>query len=172
VLVDTNVVLDVLLDREPFAFGSRRLWAAIEAGRGRGFVAAHALTTVHYLVAQARGSREAREVVGLLARVFEVAAVDAAVVKRALQLGLGDFEDAVSAAAAEAAGCGLIATRNAKDFKGSPVDPVDPLAAAAALEPGPGRVSEPKAAYGKARVRARSRASGPRRRARETSSRH
>jgi predicted nucleic acid-binding protein len=172
VLVDTNVVLDVLLDREPHAVGSRRLWAALEASRGRGMLAAHALTTVHYLVSQARGPRTAREVVGLLMQVFEVAPVDGAVAKRALQLDFADFEDAVSAAAAEASGCGLVATRNAKDFKGSPVLAVDPLAAAAAIEPGPGSVSEPRRAYGKARARARSRAAAPSRRASTTRSRH
>ena len=172
VLVDTNVVLDVLLDREPFALGSRRLWAAIEGGGGVGYVAAHALTTVHYLVAQARGAREAREVTGLLTRVFEIAPVDDAVVKRALQLDLPDFEDAVSAAAAEACGCALVATRNARDFKKSPVTAVDPLAAAAALEASPGGVAEPRSIYGKARARARSTAAAPRRRARTTSSQH
>lgn len=172
VLLDTNVVLDVLLDREPFAFGARRLWAAIEAGRAEGCLAAHALTTVHYLVSQARGAREARDVIGLLMRVFEVAPVDGVVARRALQLDFADFEDAVSAAAAEAFGCGLVATRNTKHFKASPVTAVDPLSAAAALEPGPEGVSEATPAYGKASPRARSKASAPRRRARARSSPH
>jgi predicted nucleic acid-binding protein len=161
VLVDTNVVLDVLLDREPFAEASRRLWAAVETGAAPGLLAAHTLTTVHYLVTEARGSRVARDVITLLIRVFEIAAVDGAVAKRALELEFADFEDAVAAAAAEAAGCELIATRNTKDFKRSPVAAVDPLTAAAAVEAGPGRVSEPKAVYGQSRRRRRSATSPP-----------
>ena len=82
-----------------------------------------------------------------------LAAVDASVLKRAVELGFADFEDAVTAAAAEAASCDWIATRNPKDFKGSPVVAVDPLTASALVEPGPGQVSEPRAAYRKGRRR-------------------
>jgi predicted nucleic acid-binding protein len=153
VLVDTNVVLDVLLDRSPFAEGSKRLWAAIEIGAAQGFLAAHTLTTVHYLVRQAKGARAARDVVGLLLQVFEIAAVDKAVLDRAARLEFTDFEDGVSSAAAERAACGLIATRNAKDFQRSPVVAVDPITAAAHITAGPGKVTEPKAAYAKARRR-------------------
>ncbi len=101
-LVDTDVVLDVLLDRDPFAEGSKRLWASIERGGAQGLLAAHTLTTVHYLVRQSKGTRVARDVVGLLLRVFDVATVDEGVLKRAVQLDFADFEDAVSSAAAEA----------------------------------------------------------------------
>jgi hypothetical protein len=104
-------------------------------------------------------------------RVFEGAPVDGVVARRALQLDFADFEDAVSAAAAEAFGCGLVATRNTKHLKASPVPAVDPLSAAAALGPAPEGVSEATPAYGKASPRARSKASAPRRRARTMSSR-
>ena len=161
VLVDTDVVLDVLLDRAPFVEASKRLWAAVESGTAQGLLAAHTPTTVHYLVRQSKGTRVARDVVALLLQVFEIAAVDGGVLNRAVQLDFADFEDAVSAAAAEAAACELIATRNTKDFKRSPVVAVDPLTAAARVATGPGRVSEPKAAYGKARRRRRSATSPP-----------
>jgi predicted nucleic acid-binding protein len=118
-------------------------------------LAAHTVTTVHYLVTQARGARVARDVVGLMLQVFAIATVDAGVLKRAVELEFADFEDAVSAAAAEATACELIATRNAKDFKRSPVVAVDPLTAVAHVELGPVRVSEPKPAYGRSRRRPR-----------------
>jgi hypothetical protein len=88
-------------------------------------------------------------------QVFAIATVDAGVLKRAVELEFADFEDAVSAAAAEATACELIATRNAKDFKRSPVVAVDPLTAVAHVELGPVRVSEPKPAYGRSRRRPR-----------------
>ena len=111
---------------------------------------------MHYLVRQSKGTRVARDVVGLMLRVFGIATVDEGVLKRAVQLDFADFEDAVSSAAAEGAGCELIATRNTKDFRRSPVVAVDPLTAAARVASGPGRVSEPKAPYGLARRRRRS----------------
>jgi len=129
VLVDTNVVLDVLLDRRPHVEGSAAVWAAVETGVVKGFLAAHAVTTVHYLVQKELGrARAARTVVSIL-RVFDVAAVDRAVVELALQRPHPDFEDAVTAAAAQVAGCEMIVTRDPKGFRGAPVRPVTPEAA-------------------------------------------
>jgi predicted nucleic acid-binding protein len=156
VLVDTNVVLDVLLDRAPFAEGSKQLWKAIETGAAQGFLAAHTLTTVHYLVRQVKGARAARDVVGLVLQVFDIAAVDKSVLDRAVHLEFADFEDAVSASAAEGAACDLIATRNGRDFKRSAVLAVDPITAAALIAARPGRVTEPKAAYAARRRRKQS----------------
>lgn len=49
VLIDLDVVLDVLLDRAPHAEASAALWAAVEAGEADGLLAAHCVTTLHYL---------------------------------------------------------------------------------------------------------------------------
>lgn len=145
---DTNVVLDVLLDRAPFAEAAGQLWAAAETGTIEGVLPAHAFTTLWYLVAEARTAASARGVVALVARVFGVATVDKAVVRRALELDFRDFEDAVCAAAAEAAGCDLIVTRNRKDFGSSPVTAVDPITALALIEGGGSAgVSERQARY-------------------------
>jgi predicted nucleic acid-binding protein len=156
--LDTNVVLDVLLERAPFAEPARRLWSAVETRKAEGVVAAHTLTTVWYLVAQSKGRASARGVVGLLARVFGVAKVDTQVVGRALALEFDDFEDAVCAAAAEAASCDLIVTRDRKDFGNSPVTAVDPLTAVAMVEDGGASgVSERRTTYGARRTKSKER---------------
>jgi predicted nucleic acid-binding protein len=128
VLLDTNVILDVLLERQPHLRFSQALWAAIEMGAGKGLLAAHALTTIHYLVAQRYGKAHAMHTVVALVRVFTVATVDQSVVAEALILPSVDFEDAVTAAAARAAGCDFIATRDPKGFRGSPVRALKPEA--------------------------------------------
>jgi predicted nucleic acid-binding protein len=133
---DTNVILDVLLERAPYAESASRLWAGVETGKAVGVLPAHAITTLWSLVAETRSAASARTVVALVARVFDVATVDQSVVRRALELEFRDFEDAVCAAAAEVAGCELIVTRNGRDFAGSPVRAVDPLTALALLEGG------------------------------------
>jgi len=130
VLLDINVVLDVLLDREPHVKASAAVWAAAESKVVVGVLAAHALTTIHCLVCKERGAAKARNVVSALLRVFEVAPVDAAVIREALALPPADFEDAVTAAAANASECGLIVTRDPKGFRGSPVPVLSPEAAA------------------------------------------
>ena len=128
ILFDTNVVLDVLLDRQPYVEASAAAWAAVETGVSEGMLAAHAVTTIHYLVRKEMGTIKARRIVSALLRVFGVAAVNGAVVQEALQSPLPDFEDAVTAAAARLAGCQCIVTRDPKGFRGSPVRSLTPEA--------------------------------------------
>jgi predicted nucleic acid-binding protein len=118
VLVDTNVILDVLLDRQPHAGASVAVWAAIETGSVEGVLAAHAVTTIHYLIRRELGSARAKRTVAAMLRVFGVASVDGPVIQLALDLPLSDFEDAVTAAAAQAAACDCIVTRDPKGFRG------------------------------------------------------
>jgi len=128
ILFDTNVVLDVLLDRQPYVEASAAAWAAVETGISEGMLAAHAVTTIHYLVRKEMGTIKAKRIVSAILRVFGVAAVDGAVVQEAMQLPFSDFEDAVTAAAARLAGCEWIVTRDPKGFRGSPVRSLTPEA--------------------------------------------
>jgi predicted nucleic acid-binding protein len=134
ILFDTNVVLDVLLDRQPYVEASSAAWAAVESGISEGMLAAHAVTTIHYLVRKEVGNNKARRIMTAILRVFGVAAVDGAVVQEALQLPFSDFEDAVTAAAARLAGCEYIVTRDPKGFRGSPVRPLTPEAVTPLLD--------------------------------------
>jgi predicted nucleic acid-binding protein len=134
ILLDTNVVLDVLLDRQPHVEGSVAVWAAVESNSSEGLLSAHAVTTIHYLIRKELGATKAKRTCAAILRVFRVAAVDAAVVDDALRLSMSDFEDAVTAAAARLAGCDYIVTRDPKGFRGSPVRPLTPEGAAVILE--------------------------------------
>jgi predicted nucleic acid-binding protein len=128
-LLDLNVMLDVILERQPGADAASALWAAIEGGQGRGLIPAHGVTTIFYLLEKARGARFAREGVERLITVFGVAAVNDAVVRRALVFAWPDFEDAVCAAAAEASGCEAIVTRDPAGYPDAPLPVIDPAAA-------------------------------------------
>lgn len=136
ILFDVNVVLDVLLDRAPFADASSEVWATVERGEAVGLLSAHAVTTLHYLNAKAVGGRMARETTDALLSVFDVAGVDDAVLNAALSLNWTDFEDAVTAAAAKRAKCEALVTRNPADFKGSTVRVLTPSEALAWLSAG------------------------------------
>ena len=130
ILLDINVILDILLDRKPHVRASAVVWAAVETGQAKGWVPAHGLTTIHYLVRNARGAPAARRTIESIMKVLDVARVDSTVIRRALALGWADFEDAVTAAAAESAHCDLIVTRDPKGFPKSPVRVIPPEAAA------------------------------------------
>lgn len=115
-LFDTNVIVDVLLAREPFAADSNACFLQVEDGLLHGFLGATTVTTIDYLVAGSLGQRASRQHLGRLLELFDVAPVNRAVLGNALKSPQKDFEDAVLAEAARACGAGAIITRNAKDF--------------------------------------------------------
>ena len=120
-LLDTNVVLDVILARAPWDGEAVLLLEAIARGNVAGSVAAHAVTTIYYIVERAKGRTLATTAVSDLLQVVDVVPLDAADFQRALSLGLSDYEDAVQVAACLRAGADLLVTRNPRDFKGAPV---------------------------------------------------
>ena len=119
VLFDTNVVLDLLLDREPFADAAASLFARVESGDITGFIGATTVTTIHYLASQAHGPNRSRRHLEKLLDLFDVAAIDETVLRSALSSKLNDYEDAVLHAAALSIHAECIVTRNVKDFRKS-----------------------------------------------------
>jgi hypothetical protein len=95
------------------------------------------VTTVHYLIERFAGSERASRAIDWILRAFDVLPADRESFLRAQSLGLPDFEDAVVASCAEAAGCDRIVTRNVADFTSSPVrasTPTELLAELAAVD--------------------------------------
>ena len=115
-LIDTNVVLDVLLAREPFAADAARLLSAMDRGRIEGLLCATTVTTIFYVASKAVGARKAYEQVRELLTLCRAAPVNHDILEKALALDFADFEDAVLHEAARAAGADAIVTRNGKDF--------------------------------------------------------
>ena len=117
ILFDTNVVLDLLLDREPFSDTAARLFSRVDEGDITGFINATTVTTVHYLARRTVGDRRARREIGNVLDLFDVAPVNLAVLEGALQAKFTDFEDAVLYNAALNVNADGIVTRNIGDFK-------------------------------------------------------
>ncbi len=125
-LLDLNVVLDVLQRREPHFEASARVWAAVEEDRLRGFVAAHSVTTLFYLLTRYLDRNQAVAAIHDLVGVFSIASVDETVIRHALSYGWKDFEDAVQMAAAAGVEADFLITRNPKDFSTGPVAVLQP----------------------------------------------
>ena len=126
VLFDTNVVLDVLLEREPFVDAAVELLARVENGDLVGYLGATTITTIHYLSTKARDRRAALAYVRSLLTLFEVAPISRAVLEEALDAGFDDFEDAVLYASARHVGVDAIVTRDATGFKASNIPVFSP----------------------------------------------
>ena len=116
-LLDTNIVLDLLMDRPPFSEYAAELFAKVESGEVVGYLCGTTITTVYYLASKAIGTRKAMAETRKLLTLFEIAPVHRVVLEMALQAGFNDFEDAVVHEAACHVGVDAVITRNLKDFK-------------------------------------------------------
>ncbi|MFA4948308.1 MAG: PIN domain-containing protein [Candidatus Krumholzibacteriia bacterium] len=121
VVIDTDVVLDVLLRREPVADAAARLMSRAERGDFDGFVCATTVTNLYYLMAKAAGAARVRREIKKLLSFLEVAPVTRTVVESALEDKHDNFEDGVISEAARNVGARAIATRNIRTYKGSKV---------------------------------------------------
>lgn len=125
-LLDTDVLLDVALDRRPHADAAAEILDRIERGREKAFIAWHSVSNLYYLVAPSHGGPGARDFILDLTRFVAVAETDTRAVRYAAELPMRDFEDALQVAAARACGARHIVTRNVRDFDRSPIPALTP----------------------------------------------
>ena len=116
VLVDTNILLDLVLDRAPFVEEAASIWEACRVERFIGYVSAISPLNVFYVVRRARDGAIARQAVEDTLAVFDICGVDGDALMTALALPLKDFEDAVQLAGALTYQLDAIVTRDPHDF--------------------------------------------------------
>lgn len=134
ILFDTNVILDVLLDRTPFVRDAAWLVDQVARRKLKGLLGATSVTTIYYLSAKSSGREQARnQVEGLLHR-FNIASVHRVVLAEAVETDFADYEDAVLYRAALHAEAGGIVTRNPDDFRSATITIYQPAELRAALE--------------------------------------
>ena len=121
VLIDTDVLIDVALDRAPHAEPAAGLLDLLERRSRSAFVVWHSIANFYYLVAPTRGGRPTRDFVLDLMRFVEAAPATTERLRGATRLQMKDCEDAMQVAAAEACGAEVIATRNLRDHARSPL---------------------------------------------------
>lgn len=126
ILLDTDVIIDVALDRRPHSGPASELLDRLERGQESAFIAWHTVSNFYYLVAPSRGGLSARDFIVELTRFVAVATTDTESVRYAAALPMTDFEDALQVAAAHACGAQHIVTRNAKDYERSPIRAISP----------------------------------------------
>jgi predicted nucleic acid-binding protein len=122
VLVDTNIILDFLLQREPFSQDAELLFQAIDVGEIGGYVTATTLTDIFYISRRhTRSVEQARQAVSEILTAMMICPVDRVVLESAFNSGLADFEDAVQIFSAVTQGLEAIVTRDAPGFLSSPI---------------------------------------------------
>jgi len=127
ILFDTNFILDVLIDRKPFSEAASQLLSLVERGEVSGIICATTVTTIHYLSTKIPGKNKSQHQIANLISLFEIAAVNRAVIEEALTSNFSDFEDAVIYQAARHAGAEAIVTRDPKGFQKSNLPIFSPI---------------------------------------------
>jgi predicted nucleic acid-binding protein len=125
-LLDSDVLLDVALQRQPHFPNSRAVLDWCELHPGEGFVAWHTIANFYYIFSREQDEIAAREFIEDLLEFVEVANVATPQAKHAIALPMADFEDALQVAAAVSAGVDYIVTRNVADYGGSPIPALTP----------------------------------------------
>ena len=116
VLIDTNVVLDFLQEREPFVLDAVRLFARVDTGEVEGFIAATTITNIYYIVRRVAGVMVAQDAIAQVLTDLHICPVDRSILEQAITLNFQDFEDAVQYACGMAHGVDAIVTRDASGF--------------------------------------------------------
>ena len=126
VLFDSDVLIDVLAQRQPFFLASIQALNIVKRSQVQGYVSGHAVTNIFYILRRQIGSQVARELLSRLLQGIQVASITDEVIRFALESLITDFEDAVTSEAANTAGIEVIVTRNKADFVNSLVPAILP----------------------------------------------
>ncbi|MGL6199092.1 MAG: PIN domain-containing protein [Lachnospiraceae bacterium] len=127
IMCDTNIFLDVMLEREPFVDNCDKILRLCEENKLEGYVTASCITDIFYLVRKYRHSNDlAYQAIGKILEIVKVCSVTNDDVLTAYQTKAKDFEDCLLATCAKSIHCSCIVTRNKKDLEGLAVLPLEP----------------------------------------------
>lgn len=126
VLFDTNVILDLLLDRSEFVDDASVLISKVDTNEIDGFLCATTITTIHYLLEKSLNTTQAAKHIKTLLNIFDIAPVSSETLEKALNPKFTDYEDSVLHEAALAVDVDSIVTRDYSGFKNSKIPAYTP----------------------------------------------
>ena len=120
-LIDANILLDVLQNREPHVQASSVVWKLCETEKAKGYVSALTFANLVYIMRKELDPKKIEETLKALSLIFEFADFNVSDLTHAAELEWDDFEDAVQSVTAERVHADYIITRNVRDFAKSKV---------------------------------------------------
>ncbi len=121
ILLDTNIVLDLLLQREPFSNEAVKIFSLVESKKLEAYLCATTITTVYYLISKSLKKTQADKVIDDLLQLFKIAPVTKDILIVSLKNNGKDFEDSVLYTSAKFSSVDIIITRDKKGFTNSSV---------------------------------------------------
>lgn len=125
-LIDANIILDVLMNRQPFVKDSSLVWKLCETKSVKGCVSTLTFANLMYIMRKEMNVEMIKEVFCKLKLIFEFVDFSPAILEKAAEMKWKDFEDAVQSTTAEQIHADYIVTRNVKDFTQSKVMALTP----------------------------------------------
>ena len=126
VFFDTNVLMDVLLQRHPFVDKSRAVWFLAERGKVVGLVSALSFPNIYYVARKALGAEAALSMMSLLRDTLAAVPLDEQILNQAMDAKFPDFEDAIQYFSALRADAECLLTRNPDHFPRSSLRVLSP----------------------------------------------
>jgi predicted nucleic acid-binding protein len=117
IFIDADIILDLLLAREPFFPGATRLFSLVQDGEVEGFVSPLIFSNLFYVLRKKFSGPEALTALRKLRLLTHVLSVDEETIDLALASSFADFEDAIQYYAALAQNLDVIVTRNKEDYR-------------------------------------------------------
>ena len=130
VLFDANVIIDFIIKREPFSDNAEKaIGLCMDSDDIQASIAAHTVPNLVYILRKHLTAKQRRDILLEICRMFTVVGIDADKLVSALQNdSFSDFEDCLQAECAKYFKADYIVTRNTKDFSGSTVPVIEPIA--------------------------------------------
>ncbi len=127
ILIDTNVLLDYLLEREPFFENAKEIIMSCTDGKVKGCIAAHSIPNMFFILRKDYNAKERREILLNLCKIFDIEGIDEAkLISGLTNEDFSDFEDCLQMECAKSYGADYIVTTNVSDYATSEVKAVTP----------------------------------------------
>jgi predicted nucleic acid-binding protein len=127
VFVDTDVLLDVALAREPFISASTQVVSILENNLAIGYVSSIEIANIYYILRKFGGEEKARLFISNIVSFLTVIPVDHSDVLLGLKSDFSDFEDSLQSFSALRNRCDCIVSRNVEDYSHAKTELYTPI---------------------------------------------
>lgn len=125
-LIDANILLDVLMNRQDFVKDSSMIWKLCETNQAKGYISVLTIANLMYIMRKQLDPETIEKLLVQLKFIFDFTDFGVSDLQRAAEMKWTDFEDAIQSATAERLHADFIITRNVKDFRNSKIMALTP----------------------------------------------
>jgi len=127
IFIDTDVIIDFLIDREPHSREAAIIFTLIEQKKLKGYVSSLTFSNLYYVLRKVESHNKVIVKLDTISRMFTILKVDQQTIKNAIASGFADFEDSIQYnCALDYKKTDVLITRNIKDYKGSEIPVMTP----------------------------------------------